>query len=528
MKRISLCVVLMLYLFCEAVYASGQPFNNPFAIAKKTYIIRSSIDLKGQTVTIPSGSVVVFKKRGMIKNGILEGDGSTIKAGKRQIFEQVVLKGNFSAKTAYSEWFDIKSDCVLDDNNKYVSGTNNLQAFRNLLRFNNVSIKKGSYLLGGAISYRSGQRIEGNNAVLKFLTKNYCLGIDGGETALVNDVKINNLTIVGGKQEYTDKTEWWHGIFIGYAENISIENVTCSQCRGDGFYIGTRINRERDERIPTNIILNRVKASHNYRNGLSITRAVNTNIINSVFCYTSGTLPETGLDIEPNHVEIKKGSLIIGEIENITVSKCHFYGNTNEGFLIANQYVRSPLTRNIKRVQVIDCFFDDDITVTGCEDCSFERLDMKNSKVRVNGESIIKNLTLTGFNMVETEEGNDKIAIDLQYYRSKDWPVRSNIVISDMVIDGYGGAAINVGQGDLITYKKYDGLTISGCTIKDCGKGIKIGKSVKNLHIYDNKVDGKPVASGSVWQMGIPLFVFLLLATGGATFLIRKKKRLFY
>ena len=35
MKRISLCVVLMLYLFSEAVYASGEPFNNPFDIAKK-------------------------------------------------------------------------------------------------------------------------------------------------------------------------------------------------------------------------------------------------------------------------------------------------------------------------------------------------------------------------------------------------------------------------------------------------------------------------------------------------------------
>lgn len=525
MRMIKLLVVLILSFFCIKTNAEGMSNNNPFAIASKTYIINRIIDLNNQTVTIPAGSVVVFKNKGQIKNGTIEGDGAYIKAGRHLIFNQVLLKGCFSAKTAYSEWFDIQDDCVLDERNRVVSGTNNLQAFKNLLLFDNVSIKKGYYLVeGGVLSCRSNQVINGNNAILKFLTKKNCFSIDGSDAIPVTNVKIKNLKIVGCKQDYGDMTEWWHGVYVGFSKDVLIENVICDQCRGDGFYIGTRINRMKDVRIPINITLKKVKALNSHRNGLSITRAINVKVFDSEFGFTSGTLPETGIDIEPNKV-IKDNEVInVGELENISISNCKFYGNGNEGFLIANQISTKPTIRIIKNVQVSDCSFDDDdITLTGCEDCTLERLFMHNSKVRVNGESIIKNLTLTGFRMVETEEGNDETAIDLQYYRSIDWPVRSNIVISDMKIDGYGGAAIFVGQGNLITYKKFDGLTISGCTIQNCGEGIKIGRSVKNLRFYNNKIDGKPISSESLMLMSIPVCMFLLLITGGLTFYIKRK-----
>lgn len=489
-------MLLLLGLFFESTSAVSQSFNNPFAFVKKTYVIDNTIDLQGQAVTIPSGSVVVFKKKGMIKNGTLEGEGTIVKAGKHQIFDQVVLKGNFSANMAYSEWFDIVGDCVLDESNKYVSGTNNLQAFRNLFRFDNVSIKKGIYLIaGGVLSCRSNQVIDGNGATLKFLTKNFCINVDGTETQPISNISINNITIVGCKQEYDEKTEWWHGINIGYANNVVVENVECCQCRGDGFYIGTRITGVKNNRIPEDITLNHVRASHNYRNGLSITRGVNISILSSKFCYTSGVLPETGLDIEPNSFMIDNDSLIIGEVENIKVSNCTFCDNNKEGFLIANQLATIPSRRNVKGVQVNNCLFeDDDITITGCEDCRMENLVLNNSKVVINGESIIKNLTLSNFKMIENEKDNKKTAIDI--VNNTDWPVRHNIVISKMKISGYGGAAINIGKGYLLYGKKFDGISIYGCEIEKCGDGIKIGEySTKKLKLYDNKIDGKQISS---------------------------------
>ena len=526
MRFINVLSVSILFFFCGNYLNAAETNNNPFSVLKKTYTIKSTIDLKGQTVTIPSGSTVVFKKKGQIINGTIKGENAAVKADKHQIFDRVVLSGTFSAKMAYSEWFGAKDDCVLDENNKYVSGTNNLQAFRNLFCFDNVSIKRGCYLIeGGSLGCRNDQVINGGEASLKFLTKNICINIDGTEISPVRNVIIRCLNIIGCKDEYDNKTEWWHGINIGYVCNVKIERVTCDHCRGDGFYVGTRINKTQDKRIPECVFFNHVRASHNYRNGLSITRARNVKITNSEFCFTSGTLPKTGLDIEPNGVKVEKDSLIIGEVENIAISKCRFYGNENEGLLIANQRSINPSMRIIECIQVTDCVFDDDdITITGCADSKFDKLELINSVVKINGESLIRNLTLSNFRMVNTEAVNDKIAIELEYYRSKDWPVRSNIVLSDMMIEGYGGGAISVGQGNLITYKKFDGLSISGCIIRNCGKGIELGKSIKNLQFYNNKVDGNSVIPESVQLMGLSVFMFLMLATGGLALFMKKKK----
>lgn len=527
MKGIKMLTVLLVNLICVVNLNAQSNLFNPINEPNKKYIINKTIDLRGQTIRIPSGCSLFFKNKGIIKNGTLIGDSSVISAENRLIFDHVVLKGTFASKKAYSEWFNIKSDCVLDENNKFVSGTNNLQSFRNLFLFNNVSIRKGCYMLEGTLGCKSYQVINGNNATLKFLTKNFCINIDGTATVPVTDVVIKNLTIVGCKQEYSDKTEWWHGINIGFSKNIKVENIVCDQCRGDGFYIGTRINKEKDERIPQNIILYRIKTTNNHRNGLSITRAKNADVVDSEFCYTSGTLPETGLDIEPNGIKIDKDSLIIGEVESITISNCRFWGNAKEGLLIANQRSIKPSMRIIENVQVSDCFFDDDdITISGCADSKLEKLTLKNSVVKVNGESLIRNLTLSNFKMEETEGGNNKTAIDLAYYRSKDWPVRSNIIICGMNIDGYNGGAIKVGQGDVIAYKKYDGLTISKCKITNCGKGIVIGKSVNNLRFAGNEVDGKEVkvenAEVPVWEMSLLLFPLILIA-GGAWYVANSR-----
>ena len=128
--------------------------------------------------------------------------------------------------------------------------------------------------------------------------------------------------------------------------------------------------------------------------------------------------------------------------------------------------------------------------------------------------------------MEETEANNAKIAIDLAYYRNKDWPVRSNIVISNMKIEGYGGGAIKVGQGDIVTYKKYDGLSISKCKVLNCGKGFSIGKSVKNLQFKDNKVDGKDVNVENTEGVGeMSLLFFPLILIAGGTWYLAKRKR---
>lgn len=519
MKVVKLLTIFLINLIWVVNLTAQNKIYNPFNEPNKTYIINKIIDLRGQTIRIPSGCSLLFKKTGIIQNGILEGDNTQVTAPKHLIFSKVILKGTFSAERAYSEWFDITDDCILDDNKKIISGTDNLQPFRNLFLFNNVSIKKGCYMLEGSLGCKSHQVINGNNATLKFLTKNFCINIDGLETIPITDVIIKDLTVVGCKQEFNDKTEWWHGINIGYSKNVKVENVICDRCRGDGFYIGTRINKEKDERIPQNITLNGIKATNNHRNGLSITRAIGASINNSIFCNTVGTLPETGIDIEPNKNLVNKDDLNIGEIENVKISKCRFWGNGNEGFLIANQLSKKPSIRIVKNILVTDCVFeDDDITLTGCADCKLERLSLLNSIVRVSGESVIRNLVLSKFTMIETEEGNNKNAIDFVYY--KRWPVRSNIELNNISIEGYGGTAINFGSGLPLSESKFDNLTIKGCKITNCGKGVEIGNNTKNLKLMDNKVDGKLMSFFSAGQFSL-FVVSLMFLVGGALYYYR-------
>ena len=110
------------------ILRKNKSFAEQITKANTIYEIRYEFDLNGEEVTIQEGCILKFEG-GKIINGKLIGNNTVIDAPCISIFNNIVLLESWNAKIAYSVWFDAKDDCILDNNDKYVSGTNNLLEF---------------------------------------------------------------------------------------------------------------------------------------------------------------------------------------------------------------------------------------------------------------------------------------------------------------------------------------------------------------------------------------------------------------
>jgi hypothetical protein len=471
----------------------------------KTYKVNNIIDLQGRSWTLSKNDILLFEGQGKLSNGVVVGDNTIIRANKTEVFSNVILKGTFKSEAAFSEWFGIKSDCALSDNKAFVSGTDYTLEFNNLFLFDNVAIAPGTYMVRGGLRCRDNQTINGNGATLKSLNKGICIKIDGGKSDPIRNVKIKNLNIVGGKIDFDDITEFWDGIEIGYAKDVVIEGVSVEYCRGDGFYIGTGIGKVRDKRIPQNIKLVNIRAYHNHRQGLSITRAKGVLIKNSEFCYTEGMPPQRGIDIEPNCRQCEDGSWNVGICENIVIDSCLFKGNAVAGLVLFK--VPDPISQYsyiIKNVTIKNSSFDDDdIFIEGGKNIRLENLTLLNSVIGIIEKSAVKNLTIYNINMEEKRWINGRNAIELDYTRGG--ALRKRIRIDKVQIKGYGGAGIIMKSCEDGSVPQYSNVSISNCIIKNCRKGIVNRSGISSYKENNNQVDTYDVTEyciGSLFLFG--------------------------
>jgi len=151
---------------------------------------------------------------------------------------------------------------------------------------------------------------------------------------LLQFVNPKNLKIYGygahlrmNKSEYVDY-EGRHALSIHSGEDVTIEGLTISDSGGDGIYLGLSSNgRNYNE----NIRINRVVCDNNRRQGMSIISAQNVWVTNCTFSNTKGTLPEAGVDLEPNSEDER--------LVNINFDGCRFTKNNHSGFVLAPQHL---------------------------------------------------------------------------------------------------------------------------------------------------------------------------------------------
>lgn len=184
--------------------------------------------------------------------------------------------------------YGVKGDGSTDD-------TNMIQALIDDKEY--IYFPDGVYLINveRALNLRSKQVIHlSDEAILKALPS------DQGYTAVlrldnVSDVHISGGQIIGERYSHTGETgEWGMGIqVIKGSHTISIRDIKIYDCWGDGIFLG-------DSPTVSDILITDVICDNNRRQGLSISDANGIMVRDSVFINTNGTLPEAGIDIEPD------------------------------------------------------------------------------------------------------------------------------------------------------------------------------------------------------------------------------------
>ncbi|HEX6681171.1 MAG TPA: right-handed parallel beta-helix repeat-containing protein [Candidatus Limnocylindrales bacterium] len=122
-------------------------------------------------------------------------------------------------------------------------------------------------------------------------------------------------TCVMNKPEYTG--EWRAIVRMGTSQDITVEGLVCANAPGDGIILGAGSK---------NITIRNVVCDGNKRNAISVIYADGLLIEGSAFINTEGTLPQAGIDIEPDTL-----SQIV---RDVVIRDCVFAGNKTYSFEI--------------------------------------------------------------------------------------------------------------------------------------------------------------------------------------------------
>jgi len=271
--------------------------------------------------------------------------------------------------------------------------------------FNNVKMPDFPILIN-----ENGLKIKSNSHICfqnksKVITKSNSLEFFATIWLLdVKNVIIDNLVLVGNRDNHYGGGEWGIGIYIDKSDNISINNPKISNCWGDGIYIGG------GSKPSTRIFINKANIFNNRRNGITITNGENVHIRDSYISNSNGTPPMAGLCIEPNN---KNNS-----INNINIHNLNTYNNTNYGIVIN---LNKLLSEEYKFVNIVIDKHNDTLSKTG-----LSIVDLFDEKNRLNGNVIISN----------TKWNNNVIPSRLGKYKNGPKIILNNIsVLVNNIID---------------------------------------------------------------------------------------------
>ncbi|MGP8243103.1 MAG: hypothetical protein ACLQVN_01130 [Bryobacteraceae bacterium] len=115
-----------------------------------------------------------------------------------------------------------------------------------------------------------------------------------------------------------DGSQSRHCLDVETATNVTITGISCNLSGGDGLYL----------RTSTNVTVTNCIFDHNFRQGSSITGQVNhINYVGDYFTNTSGTAPQSGIDIEPNSPS--------DYLLDINITNCYTNDNAGDGLMIS-------------------------------------------------------------------------------------------------------------------------------------------------------------------------------------------------
>jgi hypothetical protein len=215
-----------------------------------------------------------------------------------------------------------KGDGVHDDTHAIQSAIDSLPA-----KGGTVLVPKGTYMIDAmrSINLRSNMTLQlSPDATIAALPnssqRSYMIKVWN-----VSNVGITGGNIVGEREGHTGTGgEWGYGINIQASNHVRVSGVHISHCWGDGMWIGA-LGKAPNAVPSTDVSVDHVVSTENRRQGLSIGPVDGVTITNSTFSNTHGTMPQSGIDIEPQTQ---------GQANNITIDHCNLIDNRGSGLEI--------------------------------------------------------------------------------------------------------------------------------------------------------------------------------------------------
>jgi len=154
-----------------------------------------------------------------------------------------------------------------------------------------------------------------------------------GDGVRMLNISSSNVTITGAsaavsvfhmrKAEYTSG-EQRHCLNIVNASNVTISGISCNDSGGDGLYVS----------YSTNVTVQDSVFDNNRRQGSSIVGGVNhIHYLRDHFTNTSGTAPQSGIDIEPNQAQ--------DFLLDVKIEDSYTDGNAGDGLMVSTWKMNS-------------------------------------------------------------------------------------------------------------------------------------------------------------------------------------------
>ena len=278
-------------------------YNSLGVVKNNSIIVNDTIDLKGGKCELPKGFLLNLRK-GAIRNGEIVGNETKLKCN-RGAFVDVRIRGTWRVPVIRSSFFQ---------------DVNSVNSLKNVIALTHTAIKNKVYIEKGL--YNVSAPSEGASCLL--ICDNTTIVLDGTiqmepnsfQGCKVIEIRGNNVilkghgTVVGDKDTHQGMLgEWGMGISILHSNNVLVSGLTMMNCWGDCVYVG-----EKSE----NVTIERCILDHSRRQGISITSAANVIIKDNKISNVAGTLPEFGIDIEPDPGE----SCVNVCVENVSITNC--------------------------------------------------------------------------------------------------------------------------------------------------------------------------------------------------------------
>jgi parallel beta-helix repeat protein len=128
-----------------------------------------------------------------------------------------------------------------------------------------------------------------------------------------SNITINGGILYGDQETHPTSTEAGFGIGILGSTDIYINNVTATQFKGDGIYVGYSTPTPYSQRVH----ITNCRVFTNYRNGIALTGCIDSSISGGAV-YDHLTYAGVGIDLEPDASRI---------VQNITVANVNLFDN---------------------------------------------------------------------------------------------------------------------------------------------------------------------------------------------------------